>query len=93
VKLTIHKQLILKTDKERKFKIIEGGIEEFEATNEYKLKVAEIKRDLTDQYSRILSNERNWVRRLLIKIKCEIAIRKKIRALSSLKNLHAASYL
>lgn len=48
----------MKTDKARNFKIIEGGLDNFEATDEYKFKVTEIKRDLRDQYTQILLNER-----------------------------------
>lgn len=81
------------TNDERKLEIIEGGKEQFEEINEYKLKVAEIRRDLTDQYSLAVSNEKNWVRRCLLKIKLEIAINKRIRALSSLKNLHAVKFI
>ncbi len=81
----------MKIGKAHKLEIIEGGIEKFEATDEFKLKVAEIKRALTDQYSPLLCHERNWIRRLFIKIKLELAIGKKIRALSSMKNLHAVS--
>jgi hypothetical protein len=73
-----------------KFKLIEGGRDEFEGTEEFMNKEEEIRKDLTDKYAQKLSNERNWVRRFLIKVKLGIEIRKKIRTLSSLKNLHAA---
>ena len=72
-----------------KFNLIEGGMDEFERTNEFVNKVAEIKKDVADKYSQKISNERNWLRRLFIRIKLEIEIRKRIKALSSLKNLHA----
>lgn len=72
-----------------KFNLIEGGRDEFERTNEFVNKVAEIKKDVAEKYSLTISNERNWLRRLFIKIKLEIEIRKRIQALSSLKNLHA----
>jgi hypothetical protein len=78
----------METNKPDKFKLIEGGRDEFERTNEFAIKVEEIKKELTDKYSLALSSERTWVRRLLLKIKLEIEIRKKIRALSSFKNLH-----
>lgn len=81
----------MKTNKPDKSHLVEGGIDDFEATNEFKTRVAEIRKELTAKYSQILLNERSWVRRLLIKIKLEIAIGKKVRALSSMKNLHAVS--
>ena len=81
----------MKTTRPDKFNLIEGGKDVFERTNEFVNKVSEIRKELTDEYSMILSNERNWVRSLLIKIKLEIAIRKRIQTLSSFKNLHAIS--
>ena len=81
----------METSKPDKFKLFEGGRDEFEGTSEFMSKVEEIRKDLTDQYSLKLSNERSWLKRLLIKVKLEIEIRKRIRALSSLKNLHVIS--
>jgi hypothetical protein len=68
--------------------LIEGGKERLEGTNEFKSKVDVIKRDVRDKYSRTLLNERNWTRRIVIVIRREIEIRKRISELSSLKNLH-----
>jgi hypothetical protein len=79
----------METNKGDKFKFIDGGRDEFEGTNEFAIKVGQIRKELKDKYSPELSNERSWVRRLLLKIKLEIEISKRIRALSSLKNLHA----
>jgi hypothetical protein len=79
----------METNKPDKFKLIEGGRDEFESTNEFTVKVREIRKELTDNYSLVLSNEGNWMRRLLIKVKLEIEIRKRVKALSSLRNLHA----
>ena len=75
----------------KKFKLFEGGRDEFERTSEFMNKVEEIRKDITDKYSQKLSNERNWVRRFIIKVKLEIEIRKRIQALSSWKNLHATN--
>ena len=68
--------------------LIEGGKERLENTNEFKSKVEEIKKDVRDKYSLTILNEKNWTRRMLIVIRREIEIRKKIAELSSLKNLH-----
>jgi hypothetical protein len=82
----------MKQDKPDKFSLIEGGREEFESTSEFNNKVDEIEKELTDKYSLILLNERNWVRRLLMRVKLKIEIRKRVQALSSLKNLHAINH-
>ena len=79
----------METSKPDKFKLMEGGRAEFESTDEFLKKVENIRKELTDQYLQKLSPERNWIRRFLIKVKLVLKIRKKIRALSSLKNLHA----
>ena len=68
--------------------MIEGGKERLENTNEFKSKVDEIKRDVRGKFSLTLLNERNWTRRIVIVIRREIEIRKRISELSSLKNLH-----
>jgi len=81
----------LKTNRQDKLELHQGGRDEFERTDEFMKKVEEIRKDLTEKYSQKLSNERNWLRRFLIKIKREIEIRKRIRALSSVKNLHATA--
>ena len=75
-----------------KFKLIEGGRDEFERTNEFRNKIEEVRKDVTDKYLPILSSERNWLGRLFIKIKIEIEIRKRIQALSSPKNLHVVNH-
>jgi len=75
-----------------KFKLIEGGRDEFERTNEFRNKIEEVRKDVTDKYLPILSNERNWLGRLFIKVKIEIEIRKRIQALSSPKNLHFVNH-
>ncbi len=82
----------METSKPDKFKLIEGGRDEFERTSEFINKVEEIRKELTDKYSQKLSNERNWVRRFIVKVKLEIEIKKRIRALSSLKNLHVINH-
>ena len=82
----------METNKPAKFNLIENGMDEFERTNEFRHKVAEIRKDVTAKYFPILSNQRNWLGRLFIKTKIEIEIRKRIQALSSLKNLHVVSH-
>jgi hypothetical protein len=82
----------METNKPDKFKLIEGGRDEFERTSEFAIKVGEIKKELKDKYSLALPSERGWVRRLLLKINLEIEIRKRIQALNSWKNLHAINH-
>jgi hypothetical protein len=79
----------METSKPDKLRLMEGGREELEGTDEFMIKIGEIRKELNDKYSLALSSERSWIRRLLLKIKLEIEIRKRVRALSSLKNLHA----
>jgi hypothetical protein len=78
----------MQTRKKEKFKLFEGGRDEFERTAEFMNKVAEIRKEVTDKYSQKLSNKRSWVTRFFTKVRLEIEIRKRIQALSSLKNLH-----
>jgi len=79
----------METNKPAKFNLIENGRDEFERTNEFRNKVAEIRKDVTAKNLPILSNQRTWLGRLFINVKIEMEIRKRIDALSSTKNLHA----
>jgi hypothetical protein len=78
----------MKTKPTELFNLIEGGRANLENTSEFIKKVDEIKKEVTDKYSLTMVNEKNWVKRILIKIKLQIEIRKRVRELSSLKNLH-----
>jgi len=80
----------MKTKRSERSNLIEGGKESFENTNEFRSKVEQIEKDVRDQYSLTLSHEKNWAKRILIAIKREIEIRRRIAALTSLKNLHVA---
>ena len=82
----------METSDPDKFKFFQGGRDEFERTEEFMNKVEEIRKELMEKYSQKLSNERNWLRRFFISVKLEIEIGKRIRALSSLKNLHAINH-
>ncbi len=83
---------IMKSNKLIQFNLFAGGRKEFERTNEYKNRADEIVEDLRNKYSAALSNEKSRVTRLLIKAKFWMDVRKRINALSSLKNLHAISH-
>ena len=83
---------IMKSNKPIQFNLFAGGRKEFERTNEYKNRADEIVEDLRNKYSAALSNEKSRVTRLLIKAKFWMDVRKRINALSSLKNLHAISH-
>lgn len=69
-------------------KLIEGGMERLENTEEYKRKVEVIKKEVNAKHSLTFSNEKNLAKRILIVIKREVEIRRRISELSSLKNLH-----
>lgn len=72
--------------------MVEGGRDNWEETNEFKRKVEEMNKELTDKYSLTLFNEKNWAKRILTIVRREIEIRKRIAELSSLKNLHATHH-
>ena len=78
----------MKTNLAGQINLIDGGKENWEKTNEFKSKVNEIKKELADKYSQTLLNEKNWLKRLLIKFRIMIEMRKRIEQLSSFKNLH-----
>ncbi len=82
----------MKTKHTRQINLIEGGGEKLEQTSEFQKKVDDIKKELTDKYSLTILNEKNWIKRLLIKIRLRIEIRKKIEELISLKNLYIINH-
>lgn len=68
--------------------LIEGGRERLENTDEFKQKVEQIEGEVRDKYSVTLSKEKNWIKRILILIRRDIEIGKRISEVSSSKNLH-----
>jgi hypothetical protein len=82
----------MKTNQTGQTNLIDGGKENWEKTNEFKSKVAEIKKELEDKYSLTLLNERNWLRRLLIQVRFMVEMRKRIEQISSFKNLHMVNH-
>jgi hypothetical protein len=82
----------METNKLAQFNLFAGGRKLFERTNEYKNKADEIVEELRNKYSPELSNEKSWARRLLLKLKFRMEVRKRINALSSLKNRHAIGH-
>lgn len=75
---------------ERQTNLVEGGKENLENTSEFKRKIEQINKDVRDQYSLTLLNEKNWAKRILIVVRREVEIRRRIAELSSSKNLHLA---
>jgi len=82
----------MRTRQTRPINLIEGGREKFERTREFRRKVGEIRKELTDKYSLTILNEKNWLKRLIIKFKLQLEIYKRIEELSSLKNLHIVNH-
>lgn len=74
--------------KQEHTQLIQGGKERFENTNEFKRKAEEIKGKVRDKYALTFLDEKSWTKRVLIFIKREIEILRRISKLSSLKNLH-----
>ena len=72
----------------RKINLIDEGKANWERTDEFNKKVNEIRRELLDKYSPVLSIEINWFKRQIIKIRLWLEMKKKIDELSSWKNLH-----
>lgn len=76
---------------DRQNQLFEGGKKVWEQTDLYDKKVNSVKQELRDKYQVLLKNERSWTRRLLIKIRFQIELKKKMDEISSWKNLHFAS--
>ena len=68
--------------------LIEGGRERLESTDEFRRKVQEIIKEVRDKYSLTLLNEKNWLKRIIIVVRRDNEIRKRISEVSSSKNLH-----
>src|SRR5688500_1975452 len=67
----------MKTKQSKPVSHIECGKDEWESTNEYRIKVDRIVKEVTDKYSEALLNERRWFKRLLIKDRIELETRKR----------------
>ena len=80
----------MKATSHRSVRLFEGGRPEWEGTEQYKSRVAKLTKEVRDKYSIALLNERNWIRRLLIKLRVFAEIAGRMDELSSSRNLHAA---
>lgn len=72
-------------------KLVEDGMKAFEETQQFRLKVTDIKLEVKEKYALILSSESNWLKRLVIKLRMQIEIGRRVSQLSSGRNLHAAT--
>lgn len=75
----------------RLINLIEQGKGNWEKTDEFNKKVNEIRREVSGKYSLILSTEKNWFKRQIIKIRLWLEMKKRIDDVSSWKNLHVAA--
>ena len=78
----------MKTKQTNQINLFDGGKDEWEQTDEYRNRSNKIVKVVTEKYSTSLTNEKNWLKRLLIKIKLKREIQRLINELSSFKNLH-----
>jgi hypothetical protein len=83
----------MKTKHTNQINLFDGGKDKWEQTEEYRNRSNKIVKEVTVKYSTSLTNEKNWLKRLLIKIKLKREIRTLINELSSLKNLHVNKIL
>ena len=61
----------------RQINLIDEGKDNWESTDEFNKKVNEIRRELLDKYSLVLSTEKNWFKRQFIKIRLWLEIEEK----------------
>lgn len=78
----------MKAKRAEQSNLIDEGKERLENTSEFRKKVEEINRAVRGKYSLMLLNEKNLAKRILLVIRREIEVRRRIAELSSLKNLH-----
>ena len=81
----------MKTKTTQPNNLIDEGKANWESTDEYNKKVNEIRRELLQKHSSVLSTERNWFKRQIIKIRLCLELKKRIDELSSWKNLHVTA--
>lgn len=80
----------MKAKHNRRINLTEWGKDEWEMTEEYRQKVNKIITEVTDKYAGPLADEKNWLKRFMLKFRRGAEIRKEVDKLSSMKNLHAA---
>ena len=76
----------------RSINLIDKGKDNWEKIDEFNRKVNEIKQELLDKYSPVLSTEKNWFKRQLIKIPLWLEMKKRVNDLSSWRNLHVTAH-
>jgi hypothetical protein len=70
-------------------KVISGGRNAYEHTDEFKAKKEEIVKEVMDKYLARINVERMPVKKWLLRVKMNIEIRKAILKFSSYRNLHS----
>jgi hypothetical protein len=78
----------MKIKTKRQTSLIDEGKDNWERTDEFNKKVNEIRQGLLDKYKPLLLSEKNWFKRLIIKIRIWFEMKKRIDELSSWRNLH-----
>lgn len=68
-------------------KIVADGSSRFRMTREYKMKIKAIQKQVIDEFA-LKPRPKNILSRIIMKFKMEAEINKRIRELSSHKNLH-----
>jgi hypothetical protein len=67
------------------------GKEAWEQTKDFQTKINAVTQEVRNKYQVLLSAERNWFKRQIIRIQMLIELKKKKGEISSAKNLHLVS--
>jgi uncharacterized protein (DUF1015 family) len=68
--------------------IIADGKRLFEKTKGVLAKTEQIRMEISKKYEPLISGERSYLKKLFLRIKMEVEIRRKLKEISSPRNLH-----
>ena len=78
----------MKVRQRTRISLTADGKDVWEQTEAYKKNVAKIEKEVAEKYSNVLSAEKNWIKRFLIRIRVQVEIANRIDEVSSSRNLH-----
>ena len=78
----------MKVRQRTRISLTADGKDVWEQTEAYKENVAKIEKEVAEKYSNVLSAEKNWIKRFLIRIRVQVEIANRIDEVSSSRNLH-----
>jgi hypothetical protein len=72
--------------------LFDQGKKAWEQTHQFEKQLATVRQELSEKYQPLLLAEKNWFKRIFIKVRFLLELQKKRNEISSWKNLHLIAH-